>query len=158
MSAKNDNIKEFSNLLKQGEFVSRIQYELKRAERYRIFLSLVVFNMGPVVDMAGNGSFQSDEKREEFLREIKQVVKDAVREIDAVSDTERIKIGLLMPETSRQGAEAVAQRLTRELNDHIADFFKKQNGFLIPVEISSFPDASGARSISSFIEEFDKEG
>jgi len=157
MSTLNDNSKGFSNLLKQGEFISRIQYELKRAERYRIFLSLVVFNMGPVVDSAGNGSFTTDEKRSEFLREIKQVVKDAVREIDAVSDTKMIKIGLLMPETSRQGAEAVAQRLTKELNDHIADFFNKQNGFLIPVEISSFPDASGARAISSFIEEFDLE-
>ncbi|UCD16633.1 MAG: hypothetical protein JSV44_09240 [Candidatus Zixiibacteriota bacterium] len=143
----------FSNLLTEGEFISRIKYELKRAERYRIFLSLAIFNFGPVVDMAGNGSFETEEDRARFMNQINEVVKDSVREIDAVSNTNHIKVGLLMPETSRQGAEAVAQRLAGTLTGYCSDYFGKPDGFLIPIEISSFPDASGAKSIASYLEE-----
>lgn len=136
------------------DFASKISYELKRAERYRIFLSLVVFNLGPVIDLAGNGSLTREEQRTRFLNGLHETMKGAIREVDLVSDASRVKIGLLLPETSRQGAEATARRISETLNRFCTDYFKKPADYFVPIEISSFPDAAGTRSVMSYIEEF----
>lgn len=137
----------------QEEFATVMQYEMKRAERYRVFLSLVVFNLGPIVDMAGNVS--RDEKlRDNFIHGLQKVIKSGAREIDFVSNSGRLKIGLLLPETSRQGAEAATRRITEQISKFCKDYLTKDGDYLVPVEIASFPDASGARSIASYLDDF----
>jgi len=138
----------------EHDFSSRISYELKRAERYRIFLSLLIFNLGPVVDRGGSAGVAEDGTREKFLSDIRTFLSSTIREIDAVSNSNGIKVGLLLPETSRQGAEATAQRLGREINGFCKEYFPETSEPFIPVEISSYPDAAGARSIQDYIEEF----
>jgi GGDEF domain-containing protein len=137
-----------------SDFVSRISYELKRAERYRIFLSLVIFNVGPVLDIVSEEEKKGHGARTEFLDSLGDVVRRSVREIDAVSNHGRTKIGLLFPETPRQGAEAAARRIAHQISAFCKDYFRTPVEYLLPVEISSFPDAAGARSIASYFEEF----
>ncbi|SYZ72797.1 hypothetical protein TRIP_C20912 [Candidatus Zixiibacteriota bacterium] len=137
-----------------NDFTSRINFELKRAERYRIFVSLIVFNLAPIFEMATDKAKQEDSAVNGFLSEVGDVIRRSVREIDALSNSGRLKIGLLCPETSRQGAEAAAKRIANLLNSFCSDYFKRPGDFLIPVEISSFPDAAGARSIASYMDEF----
>ncbi|MCX6826356.1 MAG: hypothetical protein NTV06_03670 [candidate division Zixibacteria bacterium] len=140
-----------------SDFASRIDFELKRAERYRIFVSLVILNVNPALEMTGDGK-DADKVKSDILKALGDIIKKSIREIDAVShSTSRNKLGLLFPETSRQGAEAAARRLTDTLNQFCADYFRKPAEYLIPVEISSFPDAAGARSINSYLDEFSKE-
>jgi len=137
------------------QFATRINYELKRAERYRIFVSLVVFNFNPVLDtVRGNGGVNGQETRDGFLKAVKNVISELVREVDAVSNSGKTKIGILCPETPRQGAEAAARRIQNVLSSFCSDFLDSPRDILIPVEISSFPDAAGARSIASFSEDF----
>nr|MBN2277553.1 hypothetical protein [candidate division Zixibacteria bacterium] len=138
-------------------FASRIHYELKRAERYRIFLSLAIFNVGPILDLAGNGALASIEDRKSFLNNLNGILKRSIREVDSISNSGRLKIGLLMPETSRQGAEAVVRRVNRTINEFCSDYFQKPADYLVPTEISSFPDAAGARSVASYLDEFMEE-
>ncbi len=137
-----------------GDFASRINFELKRAERYRIFVSLVIFNLGPVLEIVDQNSENAPAARHTFLEELGDIMQRSVREIDAISNSSRPKIGVLCPETSRQGAEAAAKRLANVLNSYCVDYLKKPGDYLIPVEISSFPDAAGARSITSYLDEF----
>jgi hypothetical protein len=136
------------------DFATRINFELKRAERYRIFVSLIVFNLAPIFDMATDKAKQEESAVNGFLSELGQIIRRSVREIDALSNSGRLKIGLLCPETSRQGAEAAAKRIANVLNSFCADYFKRPGDYLIPIEISSFPDAAGARSLSSYMDEF----
>ncbi len=130
-------------------FAERINYELKRAERYRIFLSLVIFNFTPVIEIARNGK-----PKNEFFDSINGILKKSIREIDTISNSGREKIGLLFPETSRQGAEAATKRITDLINRYCTEYLEPGAEYIIPVEISSYPDAAGARSIASFLEEF----
>ncbi len=139
------------------DFASRIDYELKRAERYRVFLSLAVFNIGPIVDMAGNGSFASDKDRSDFVGSIYEIIRHSVREIDAVSNSGNIRIGVLLPETPRQAAESTINRLSGSIQKFCSDYFRNGDNYLIPIEISSFPDAVGTKSIVSYIKEFQKD-
>lgn len=141
----------------EHNFSTRISYELKRAERYRIFLSLLVINLGPVVDKGGSAGISNNDSREKFLQDVRAFISNTIREIDAVSNSNGIKMGLLLPETSRQGAEATARRLASEINSFCAEYFPERTDHLIPVEISSYPDAAGARSIYDFIDEFNEE-
>ena len=136
------------------DFAGLINYELKRAERYRIFLSLVVFNVGPILEVGGNGLLSKDTEKDKFLGDLRETVKGTVRDVDMLSGQTGFKIGLLLPETPRQGAEAAARRIAELVYGFCSDYFKKPADYLVPVEISSFPDAAGARSIASYIEDF----
>lgn len=135
-------------------FAVKIGYELKRAERYRIFLSLAVFNVGTILDLSGTGITKTGHDKERLLGDLKKLVKQSVREVDYISNSGENKIGLLMPETSRQGAEAAARRISESINKYCEQNLGSPLDYLVPVEISSFPDASGTRSIASYIEDF----
>jgi len=137
-----------------NKFAKRIEYELKRAERYRIFISFLVFDLGSVLDMVGDFSPAGENHRRDFIRSLNSVIGDSVREVDVVTNGDRIKIGVLCPETSRQGAEAAAKRIQNALSNYCLDHFRNSNDYIIPVEISSFPDAAGNRSIASYTEEY----
>lgn len=137
-----------------SNFASRIDFELKRAERYRIFVSLVVFNLGPILESISGNGMDKEELREKFVAALGGVIRGSIREIDAVSNSGRPRIGLLFPETPRQGAEAAVRRLSEMVNNFCNDYFNNPAEYLIPVEISSFPDAAGARPIASYLEEF----
>ncbi len=142
------------NLKTEFDFAEQIRYELKRAERYRYFVSLVVFNIGPIIDLGGNGQLRLEEQRTDFVDQVRNVISKIAREVDAISDQNQTKIGLLLPETSRQGAESAARRISGTLNQFCTDYFRKQSDYLVPIEISSFPDAAGTRSVSSYLEDF----
>jgi hypothetical protein len=135
-------------------FAGQINYELKRAERYRYFVSLIVLNIGPVLDLGGNGALKDEKDRSRFITELNKVLDNAVREVDSISNHQRTRIGLLLPETSRQGAESAARRITTTLYEFCNNYFGKPADYLMPVEISSFPDAAGVRTIASYLEEF----
>jgi len=137
-----------------SEFSNRISYELKRAERYRIFVSLLIFNFDTVMEKLAEERLPKREDREEFLRAVKGFIRDSVREVDAVSNSHHEFVGILCPETSRQGAEMAAKRIQESLNNFLSDYFGNRSDLLIPVEISSYPDAAGARSLASYSEEF----
>jgi GGDEF domain-containing protein len=145
---------EQSNLLNDCSFASRIKYELKRAERYRVFVSLVVFNVGSIFDVIDRNKLRAEGAREGFLKAVNTVIRQSVREIDAVSNNQKEKIGILCPETSRQGAEAAARRIQDALKQFCSDHFGNSGEYLIPVEIASFPDAAGTRSIASYFDEY----
>ncbi|UCD95239.1 MAG: hypothetical protein JSU69_04100 [Candidatus Zixiibacteriota bacterium] len=142
---------------REFDFASRIGNELKRAERYRIFLSLVTFNIGPILDLAGDQALRNEVEKTRFLDGLHRTVQRSVREVDSLSDSGSVKIGLLLPETPRQGAEAAARRISETLHRYCTDYFSQPADYLVPIEISSFPDAAGARSIASYMEDFGSE-
>ena len=143
-----------TNTSSDNKFAKRIEYELKRAERYRIFVSFLVFDLSPVLETVGDFSSTGETHRQNFIHSVNSVIGNSVREVDVVSNGNRIKIGVLCPETSRQGAEAAAKRIQNALGDYCLDHFKNANDYVIPVEISSFPDAAGNRSIASYTKEY----
>ena len=65
------------------------------------------------------------------------------------------QIGLLFPETSRQGAEIVARRIVEIIKESFADVpGLKQAKEVIPMEMASYPDTGGTKSIKEYMEEW----
>ena len=129
-------------------FIDKLQRELLRAERYRIFISLTV------VDFSSIKKYINSNEQKRFDK-ILNIVRDNIRNIDCASFVTDDQIGLLFPETSRQGAEIVARRIVEIIKESFADIpGLKQAKEVIPMEMASYPDTGGTKPIKDYMEEW----
>ena len=136
-----------AKLMEDCGFLEKVDLELKRAERYSVFVSLVVFDLSFLEDHLGSGTSS-------VVQRLSMDARRRVREIDVVSVIDDHKIVLLLPETPRQGAEIAGRRVSEMLREQLA---AEQIGIaekVIPLEMASYPDAAGARTIRQFLEEY----
>jgi GGDEF domain-containing protein len=133
-------------LLPSESFAKRLDLELKRAERYRIFVSTIVFDLSFV-------KRDKDIDVEGIVNQTVAHIRNNIREIDNVAVIGDYKIGLLFPETPRQGAEIASKRIAELIRNSISNVTKKEMEHLIPMEMVSYPDAAGAKSLSEFLKE-----
>ena len=126
-------------------FVERVGEELQRAERYRIFVSLVVLDLD---------SLKKDRAREavEFDRLV-NLIKGNTRSIDSAALVNTHKMAVLLPETPRQGAEIAARRVTELIRQSVPADFNENVDQVIPLEMASFPDAAGAKTVKEILNE-----
>jgi len=127
-------------------FGKRVDIELKRAQRYSIFISMTVFDLSFLKDREMNS-------KDVIVQDTVNLIQKNVREIDNVALIDNYKIGLLFPETQRQGAEIASRRIADVIRDSISHLVQKEHEGLIPLEMLSYPDAAGAKSLSEFLEE-----
>ncbi len=128
-----------------GPFVERVGEELQRAERYRIFVSLVVLDL----DSLKNGNAR---ETGEFDRLV-NLIKGNTRSIDSAALVNPRKMALLLPETPRQGAEIAARRVTELIRQSYPGDFSENVDQVIPLEMASFPDAAGAKTVKEILSE-----
>lgn len=128
-----------------GTFARRVGMELSRAERYRVFLSLTVLDLGPARDQSGDGA-------KEVLEDLTTQIQDAVRACDYVELLENNRLAVLLPETQRQEAEIVAHRLAGLVTGRLNKSSSASIEEIVPVEIASFPDTAGAKTMAEFLE------
>lgn len=129
-----------------GSFADKVGVELNRAERYRVFVSLTVIDLEPARQAAGD-------RAEEIVPDLISRVKDSVRACDHVELIEGHCLAVLLPETPRQGAEIMARRLAETIRGGVSESTGKSLENVIPIEIASYPDTAGARTMASFLEE-----
>lgn len=120
-------------------FSLRAVQELKRAERYSEFVSLILIDLekwlGPL----------SKKQKEAFRsgnweQELYDLVKRETRQTDVISGLENDKMALLLTETSNEGAKLLAKRLTEEIALFLAAERKKLLDPKALMKIVSFPD------------------
>ncbi len=131
----------------QQPFLNRLDLELKRAERYRIFISLLVFDFSSV-------GKSENENSKMISKDLINQIAGTVRSIDTISTLDENKVALMFPETNRQGAEIVSKRISELINNHISEKSKTKIDYKITPEMASFPDAAGTKSINDFISEY----
>ena len=121
-------------------FVARAEQELKRAERYLSFVSLVLFEVVPV-------GYNWDE---ELKKRVVEVARSSVRETDLVGVSNTHRVAVLLVETPRRGAERASERLSAQL----LDFCLKEKGkSRLVTNIHSFPeDPQGKENFLSALE------
>ena len=132
-------------------FLDQVGIELKRAERYRAFLSLTVLDLSFARESLG------EEGCAKLMERLHELTRRRVRVCDTISLADGCRLCLLLPETSRQGAEATVKRISEEVSAELSHHLDNNDEPTIPVELASFPDAAGARTILQFLEEFERE-
>lgn len=128
----------------RSEFLQRATVELKRAERYHVFLSLICLDLSFVQSWP-------DETAQSVLNRLNERVQAQVRVCDVASVLSDGCLALLYPETNRDGAERAARRVAATVREELNQVAAEPSPEMIHLEIASFPDAAGARSVADLL-------
>jgi len=131
------------------EFRDLALKELKRAERYRNFLSLLVLNLSEFLATAGRRKIKSHEDSEQFLETALNHLKNNLRETDAISILDNARLAMLLPETDQYGASVAAGRFRELIAEFLAEFIEADFRFDVDMEIASFPSNAKGQSFKS---------
>jgi hypothetical protein len=126
-------------------FLNLGDIELKRAERYRVFVTMIRFDLS-VIDRL------FPENANAILDQIVDFAQGKIRGSDMISSTSR-SIAILIPETPRQGAEVTSRRLRDLLKERLSEMADKDVADTIPLELASYPDTAGARPMADFLKD-----
>ena len=132
----------------QQSFLNRVDIELKRAERYRIFISMLVFDLSFIDTLFPHNTQQ-------VKKELTDWITNDIRAIDFASQLEDNKLALFFPETGRQGAEQASKRITDMIKKKIAELHDIQVNQSIAPRMASFPDAAGTDTIDDFLKSYE---
>ncbi len=104
-----------TNLYNHTYFQQRLDEEVKRAERYSFPLAVLMVDIDNFKEyndtlghVAGNG----------LLKELADILKGAVREVDIVARYGGEEFTIILPETDGSAALTVAQRIRRRVEEH----------------------------------------
>lgn len=133
-------------------FCLRAQEELKRAERYSDFLSLIMIDITSLIKFARKYGMQNFAVPKELLENLERIIRKTVRETDIVSGFEKNRLALLLFETPLDGANSLAKRLGGEIKDFVSGSVKTPQQWQVPMEVVSFPERENSEeTFLSFI-------
>ncbi|MGB2697235.1 MAG: diguanylate cyclase [Candidatus Zixiibacteriota bacterium] len=121
-------------------FGLRAKEELKRAERYSDFLSLIVIDITSLIKFARKYGVKNYDFPRELLDSLEKTIIKSVRETDIVSGIEQNKLGLLLFETPLDGANCLTKRLGEKIKDFVTGSVRTPQTWQVPMEVASFPE------------------
>jgi len=74
------------------------------------------------------------------LREVARIIKDSVREIDLVSRYGGEEIAVVLPESSKEGARLVAERIRKGIADNVFKAYDEKVEVTVSIGLAIFPD------------------
>ena len=130
--------------------------ELKRAERYCEFLSLVILDLAELLKSKPRFFARlSGGQLNRTFSELRGYITRSVRETDLVSGFEEHRLGLLLAETPQEGAKSLAKRLDEGIKYFLKEKLEFAAAVPIPLKVISYPDkVKGREEMYSSIQEF----
>lgn len=121
------------------DFGMRAKQELKRAERYACFLSLLDLNLDSILSTIKMREKFTNGDYEAVVNRIRDFVCGNLRETDIVSGIESNRMLILLAETPYEGARRLSDRIASNLSDFMSSTYNSSIKLDVPVAISSFP-------------------
>jgi GGDEF domain-containing protein len=121
-------------------FSLRAKEELKRAERYSDFLSLIVIDITSLIKFARKYGVENFAFPKELLENLEKIIRKSVRETDIVSGFEQNRLGLLLFQTPLEGANCLSKRLGEKIKDFVSGSVKTPQHWQVPMEVATFPE------------------
>lgn len=116
MLAARANIDELTGLYNQRSLHERLDYELRRGERYRFRVSLMILdidNFKRVNDREGHVV------ADETLRRLARLIKDSIRDVDIATRYGGDEFAIILPETDLIQALDAAERLRSKIERYV---------------------------------------
>lgn len=111
-------------------FYKRLNYELKRANRYDRTLSLLIVAVDGLTDIANSRGMEVGDS---IVAASAAVMLTSIRDIDLIGRCREDAFGIILPETPRSGAEVAAERIRTRLENY--EVVIKGRSYLISVSI-----------------------
>jgi diguanylate cyclase (GGDEF)-like protein len=142
-----------TGLLNRRYFFERITEELSRSQRHSHPLSLMMID---VDDFKWYNDHHGHLAGDDALRNVAAVLRDAVRNIDFVARYGGEEFVMVLPQTSKEEAVVIGERLRHEVEKFYFPYEEKQpNGnFTISMGLATYPE--DAKGIKNLIEAADK--
>ena len=121
-----------TGLYNRGAFRSSALRELRRAQRYRQQLSLILLDLDDFKQI--NDRF-GHERGDQVLKEISRLLRRSIRDVDVPARHGGEEFAILLPETGRLGARAVAERIRMAFSRHGA--LRDNGGVTVDVTVSA---------------------
>ncbi len=104
----------FGNVLKRQGFLLLLDYEIKKAQRYQNYLSLLSLTFEHLNSLREENSSVS-------LKTVGNLIKDELRETDVVGHSGTNRLMVMLPYADMAGAHKVRKRLKQILQDYRFD-------------------------------------
>lgn len=132
-------------------FLERLAEEVKRAKQSRMNLSFIMADLDYFKKCNDNfGHLVGDV----VLKEVADILKKNVREIDLVGRFGGEEFCMLLPEADKAGAYLVGERIRKAVENHTIKAYDESVRITVSLGISSFPENS--KSLDELIENADK--
>ena len=130
--------------------------ELKRAERYCEFLSLLTLDLAELLKSKPKFfAHLSGHQLNQAYLDLRDFITRSVRETDLVSGFEEHRLGLLLAETPQEGAKTLAKRLEEGIKYFLKEKLEFSASLPVPLKVISYPDkVKGREEMYSSIQEF----
>lgn len=118
-------------------FLERLKEEMNRSKRYSFpfaFLMLDIDDFKKCNDTYGH--LVGDV----VLRDIGQIMRSCVREIDLIARYGGEEFSILLPETDREGARMVADRIRKRVEENVFKAYDETLKITISIGVSMYPD------------------
>jgi hypothetical protein len=109
-------------------FLERAQQEISRAERYCLFLSMILVDLSDFARAIANRQGEQKVDLESVCGQIEAGLRNSLRLSDVISPFEKNRLGILLVETSKANVESVRKRI----EVFVRDFLK--GGLNLPFE------------------------
>jgi len=121
-----------TGLCNQRHFQHVLKYELRRSERYRHPLSLMMFDIDFFKNYNDTGGHPAGDSA---LVEIAKVIRRNIRASDVAARYGGDEFCIIMPETDKEAALKKADKIRREVAE--------QQRLTVSIGVASFPDDAG---------------
>jgi len=111
-------------------FYKRLNYELKRANRYDRSLSLLIVAVDGLDDILKSRGMETADS---IVAASAAVMLTSIRDIDLIGRCREDSFGIILPETPRSGAEVAAERIRTRLENF--EVVAKGRSYLVNVSI-----------------------
>lgn len=113
-------------------FMTRLEEEIKRSERYLREVSIVLFHVDSVFD-------PNSSEEDELMRAIARVLRKNTRASDILARIEQSKFAILMPETRGEDAGVASSRLKEKVCEYLTRLGGSFAEVNVEVGIASYP-------------------
>lgn len=118
-------------------FLSRVQQELIRAQRYLSFVSYINID---TTRLNKNGEIENTNPNNEIYIKLRKLIRGSLRQTDLISGFNNGKICLILVETQKDGAEKVGVRLQESIKYYLHKMFNSPLNWRVDMKIGGFPD------------------
>ncbi len=126
-------------------FLERLNEELYRSKRYQFKFAFLMLDID---DFKNCNDTYGHLVGDVVLKEIGRLVKDSVREIDLVSRYGGEELAVVLPESSREGAKLVAERIRKRIAENVFTAYDEKVEVTVSVGLAIYPeDADDAKGI-----------